>query len=117
MKLSGSTITVAAPVFAVDQLLADPCASYWLKDRLRELAKRDPIDMADDCETLLRYAFAAVDAAAGATGVTAPAQGPDARDALRAIVDAADSGEMVVIMTPATRARFQDARDALAVVR
>ena len=34
-------------------ILDDPAASYWLKDRLRELAERDPVDALHDLEALV----------------------------------------------------------------
>jgi hypothetical protein len=32
----------------IDHILNDPCASYWLKDAVRLLLKRDPVDAASD---------------------------------------------------------------------
>lgn len=34
------------------QILADPTASYWLKDALRSAMARDPVDAANDAEFL-----------------------------------------------------------------
>ena len=30
----------------------DPCSSYWLKERIKELKERDPFDALGDIETL-----------------------------------------------------------------
>jgi len=30
----------------------DPCSSYWLKERIKELKERDPFDALRDIETL-----------------------------------------------------------------
>jgi hypothetical protein len=30
----------------------DPCSSYWLKERIKELRERDPFDALRDIETL-----------------------------------------------------------------
>jgi hypothetical protein len=35
-----------------DQLLNDPATSYWLKDAIRALEKRDPLDAVRDAEVL-----------------------------------------------------------------
>ena len=42
----------------VQKILADPAASYWLKDAIRSLAKRDPMDACNDAELLLAVAKA-----------------------------------------------------------
>lgn len=36
----------------IDAVLADPCASYWLKDALRSAMKRDCLDAAGDANML-----------------------------------------------------------------
>ena len=36
------------------ELLKDPCVSYWLKDALRTLFARDPVDALRDAELLVR---------------------------------------------------------------
>ena len=36
----------------LNQVLADPTASHWLKNALRALDSRDPIDALNDAETL-----------------------------------------------------------------
>ena len=36
----------------VENLLADPSASYWLKNAIRSALKRDPINALLDAETL-----------------------------------------------------------------
>ena len=39
---------------AVQKVLADPTASYWLKDALAAAMARDPVDAANDAEVLAR---------------------------------------------------------------
>lgn len=34
------------------QIVSDPAASYWLKDRIKELEARDPVDALRDAEAL-----------------------------------------------------------------
>ena len=36
-----------------DTILESPGASYWLKDAIQALDKRDPCDAANDAQTLL----------------------------------------------------------------
>lgn len=36
----------------VDELIASPCTSYWLKDALRVLSQRDVLDASRDAEIL-----------------------------------------------------------------
>jgi len=38
----------------IEQVLADPAASFWLKDALRSALTRDPVDAANDAEVLAR---------------------------------------------------------------
>lgn len=38
------------------ELLADPGATHWLKNAIRELERRDPIDAMNDAELLARWA-------------------------------------------------------------
>ena len=38
----------------IDDILADPAASYWLKAALRSALCRDPVDAANDSEILAR---------------------------------------------------------------
>ena len=38
----------------IEEVLADPAASYWLKSALRSALCRDPIDAANDSEILAR---------------------------------------------------------------
>jgi hypothetical protein len=38
----------------IDAILADPCASYWLKNALAAALKRDPIDAMHDAEFLAK---------------------------------------------------------------
>lgn len=40
----------------VEAVLADPCVSFWLKDAIRALEKRDPVDAEGDAELLLAIA-------------------------------------------------------------
>jgi len=37
----------------IPEVLADPCASYWLKDALRSAVRRDIVDAINDAEALL----------------------------------------------------------------
>ena len=37
---------------SIDQVLADPAASFWLKQALRSALPRDPVDAANDAEVL-----------------------------------------------------------------
>ena len=39
---------------AIDEVLVDPAASYWLKSALRSALCRDPVDAANDSEILAR---------------------------------------------------------------
>jgi hypothetical protein len=42
------------PILKSDaELLASPCVSYWLKDRIREIDERDIVDIFHDTRTLL----------------------------------------------------------------
>ena len=38
----------------IDEVLADPAASFWLKAALRSALSRDPVDAAHDSEILAR---------------------------------------------------------------
>lgn len=38
----------------IEEVLADPAASYWLKMALRSALCRDPVDAANDSEILAR---------------------------------------------------------------
>lgn len=38
----------------IEQVMADPSASYWLKEALRDALDRDPVDAARDAELLSR---------------------------------------------------------------
>jgi len=38
----------------IAEVLADPAASFWLKNALRSALLRDPVDAANDAETLAR---------------------------------------------------------------
>lgn len=38
----------------IAQVLADPAASFWLKNALRSALARDPVDAANDAEALFR---------------------------------------------------------------
>ncbi len=44
--------TVMAKQLEIEQVLADPAASSWLKDALRSAMDRDPVDAANDAEVL-----------------------------------------------------------------
>lgn len=35
-----------------ESIQLDPCSSYWLKERIKELKERDPFDALRDIETL-----------------------------------------------------------------
>jgi hypothetical protein len=39
---------------SIDEVLADPAASYWLKTALRSALGRDPVDAANDSGMLAR---------------------------------------------------------------
>ncbi len=39
---------------AIDEILADPAASFWLKAALRSALSRDPVDAANDADVLAR---------------------------------------------------------------
>lgn len=45
-------ITRVNPDAEAMRLLADPCASYWLKDTLRAALKRDCVDAANEARYL-----------------------------------------------------------------
>jgi len=38
----------------IDQVLADPAVSFWLKDSLVAALSRDPVDAANDADVLVR---------------------------------------------------------------
>jgi hypothetical protein len=38
----------------IDEVLADPAVSFWLQAALRSALSRDPVDAANDSETLAR---------------------------------------------------------------
>jgi hypothetical protein len=42
----------AADLPSIDEVLADPAASIWLKMALRSALRRDPVDAAHDSEIL-----------------------------------------------------------------
>ena len=39
---------------AVQNIMTDPCASYWLKNALKTALERDPVDAAADADMLQR---------------------------------------------------------------
>ena len=39
---------------SIEEVLADPAASYWLKESLMSALSRDPVDAAHDAEILAR---------------------------------------------------------------
>lgn len=41
-----------------EALLAAPCITHWLKNAIRELGQRDPIDALDDAEILAEWSRA-----------------------------------------------------------
>lgn len=41
-----------AKQFEIEQVLADPAASFWLKACLRSALDRDPVDAANDADLL-----------------------------------------------------------------
>jgi len=45
---------IAGDLPSVDEVLADPAASSWLKTALRSALNRDPVDAAHDSEILAR---------------------------------------------------------------
>ena len=38
----------------IEKILADPAASFWLKNALRSALRRDPVDAANDADVLAR---------------------------------------------------------------
>jgi hypothetical protein len=44
----------AGDVPPIDEVLADPAASFWLKTAIRSALRRDPVDAAHDSEILAR---------------------------------------------------------------
>jgi hypothetical protein len=44
----------AGDVPRIDEVLADPAASFWLRTALRSALRRDPVDAAHDSEILAR---------------------------------------------------------------
>ena len=48
-----------------DQILADPSCSFWLKEAIGKLEKRDPCDAVGDAELLLRLANLRLDGVMG----------------------------------------------------
>lgn len=40
------------PKLTIEGVLADPAASFWLKDALRSALERDPVDAANDTAVL-----------------------------------------------------------------
>lgn len=47
----------------IEQVLADPAVSFWLKDALRAAAKRDPVDAYNDAKLLVELLAPAPEAA------------------------------------------------------
>ena len=39
---------------AIQELLARPCASYWLKDAIKSAFNRDKVDALNDAELLVK---------------------------------------------------------------
>jgi hypothetical protein len=65
-----------------DQILADPSASFWIKDALRSALPRDPVDAANDaqvlaqvldarCEETLKASLSEISVSSNGTGVQA----------------------------------------------
>lgn len=42
------------PEPTIEGVLADPAASFWLKNALRSALRRDPVDAANDAEVLAK---------------------------------------------------------------
>jgi len=40
--------------YTIGLVLADPAASYWIKDALRSALDRDPVDAVNDAEVLAK---------------------------------------------------------------
>lgn len=40
--------------YTIGLILADPAASYWIKDALRSALTRDPVDAVNDAEVLAK---------------------------------------------------------------
>lgn len=51
-KTIESIIEAAWKAPTPDEVLSNPCASYWLKDALRSAMRRDPVDAAGDAGLL-----------------------------------------------------------------
>jgi hypothetical protein len=49
-----SDIPTTGPLPSIDEVLADPASSFWLKTELRSALDRDPVDAANDAEILFR---------------------------------------------------------------
>jgi len=45
---------IAGDLPRIEEILADPAASFWLKTALRSALRRDPVDAANDSEILAR---------------------------------------------------------------
>lgn len=60
----------------IEEVLADPDASHWMKDALRSALARDPVGVANDaaflCALLDKRADAAMEAGRAAVAATAP---------------------------------------------
>ncbi len=63
----------------IEEVLADPAASHWMKDALRAALARDPVDVANDaaflCALLDKRADAAMAAATAARAAATAPQG------------------------------------------
>jgi hypothetical protein len=68
------------------QILADPSASFWIKDALRAALPRDPVDAANDaqvlaqvldarCEEMLKTSLCKIPGSSNGTGVQAKSTG------------------------------------------
>ena len=47
---------------SINDVLTDPSATFWLKDALRALEKRDPVDAFNDVALIMRIVSARLDA-------------------------------------------------------
>lgn len=60
-----------------NDILTDPCASYWLKDAVRALERRDPVDAFLDATRLLECFRARLEALHGRRSTASTAPGLD----------------------------------------
>ncbi len=62
----------AVDLLSIDEVLADPAASFWLKMALRSALRRDPVDAAHDSEILAQLLGQRCDALLSADALGPP---------------------------------------------